>query len=69
VPVDGPTRALHLRALSLKGAVMRWSEEQPEEPARRAVLDELLAMQTEARGHATLTKPSAGLSGDGNARR
>jgi hypothetical protein len=49
VPVDGPMRTLHLRALSLKRAVMRWSEEHPEESVRRAVLDEVVAMQVEAR--------------------
>jgi len=49
VPVEDRTRALHLRALALKRAVMRWSEDLPEESIRRIVLDEVLAIQAEAR--------------------
>jgi hypothetical protein len=49
VPVDGRTRTLHLRALSLKREVMRWSEELPEESIRHSLLDEVVEMQAEAR--------------------
>ena len=48
VPVDEHTRALHLRALALKRSVMRWPDDQPDESARHAVVDEVRVMQKEA---------------------
>jgi P2-related tail formation protein len=48
VPVDERTCALHLRALALKRAVMRWSEDQPDESLRRAIVDEVRVMQDTA---------------------
>jgi hypothetical protein len=49
VPVDERTRILHLRALSLKRVVMQWHVEQPEEPARRSVVAEIVSMHEAAR--------------------
>ena len=49
VPVERRTCALHLRALALKRHVMRWPEEHPDESVRRAVVDEVIAMQRETR--------------------
>ncbi len=48
VPVDEHTRTLHLRALALKRAVMRWPDDQPDESVRHAVVDEVRVMQKEA---------------------
>ena len=55
VPVDERTGALHLRALALKRHVMRWPEDHPDEAVRRAVVDEVLAMQRETRDWMRLT--------------
>jgi P2-related tail formation protein len=38
-------RAVHLRALALKGAVTRWAELAPDEAARHAVIGELAALR------------------------
>jgi len=48
VPLDGRTSPLHLRALALKRTVMRWSDDQPDESLRHAVVDEVRVMQEEA---------------------
>ncbi len=48
VAVDEHTRALHLRALALKHAVMGWPDAQPPQSIRHAVIGEVLSMQDEA---------------------
>ncbi len=48
VPVDERTRELHLRALHLKRDVARWHSHMADDATRRAVLDELGRLQSEA---------------------
>lgn len=50
VPVDEKTGTLHLRALSLKRAVMQWTVEHPDESIRRSIVAEIVAMHDAARG-------------------
>jgi hypothetical protein len=56
VPVDELTSPLHLRALSLKRAVMHWRDECPDESVRRAVFDEVRALHGEARDWRRLSR-------------
>ena len=49
LPVEERTRALHVRALELKHSLGRWPEDQPDDPARRAFCDEVIALQRETR--------------------
>ena len=49
VAVGERTRALHVRALELKGAVRRWRAECPDARARDATCDEIVALQKHAR--------------------
>ena len=49
ITVEERTRYLHLRALALKGRVMRWSEDQPDEVTRLALCDEVIALLEETR--------------------
>ena len=48
VPLGPRTREVHLRALTLKREVARWRDAPPAEAARRATLDELVALQHQA---------------------
>jgi hypothetical protein len=48
VPVGERTRELHLRALHLKRDVARWHSHMADDATRRAVLDELGRLQSEA---------------------
>jgi hypothetical protein len=49
VPLEERTRRVHLRALALKTEVVRWRTAPPTEAARRAVLEELVALNDDAR--------------------
>jgi hypothetical protein len=49
VPVEEATRELHTRALQLRAVVAMWSANPPDETARRATCDEILALHREAR--------------------
>jgi hypothetical protein len=51
VPLEERTRRLHLRALALKTEVGTWRTTPIDEAARRAVLEELLALNNDARRH------------------
>ena len=48
VPLESSTRALHVRALKIKGAVSRWIEDFPDKHTRETVRDEVLALRREA---------------------
>jgi len=64
-PVEGGSRVLYLRALSLKRAVMHWPEEHPDESARRAVFAEVRTVQDEARDLRRLSVSRRLNSGEG----
>jgi hypothetical protein len=49
VPVEECTRALHLRALTLRGILARWPLDQPDGPTREAFFGEVVALEREAR--------------------
>ncbi|HXN34129.1 MAG TPA: hypothetical protein VN894_19835 [Polyangiaceae bacterium] len=67
VPVHEHTRYLHLRALALKRAVMRWPDEQPDGSIRLAVIGEVLAMQKEAQDWRRLSPSGRSAAGEGPA--
>jgi hypothetical protein len=48
VPLESSTRALHIRALEIKGAVSRWIEGFPDKHTRDTVRDEVLALRRAA---------------------
>jgi hypothetical protein len=48
VPLGSSTTDLHMRALKLKGAVARWTEETPDKHTRETVCDEVLLLWREA---------------------
>jgi hypothetical protein len=49
ITVEKRTCALHLRALALKAAVMRWPESRPDQAERDALCDEALSLLQETR--------------------
>ena len=63
VPVEESTRTLHLRALALRRVVMRWPEDHPDEQNRRAVCNEVIALQEEARARRRLLATERQMNG------
>jgi hypothetical protein len=49
------TLGMHLRALQIKRALLRWKDARPDEGARRATLADLAALQADVEAQACMT--------------